>query len=63
VAPCSTWQLIRIGAASSDVLRHFAEDLGLDQARTGSSVWWRQMVPRSSGPVIVSAGLHRGGLL
>jgi hypothetical protein len=41
-------------------LRHLAEDLGLDQARTGSSVWWRQMVPRPSGAVVVSAGLHPG---
>lgn len=59
VVPCSTWQLIRIGAASHAVLRHLAEDLGLDQARTGSRVWWRQMVPTPSGAVVVSVGLHR----
>ena len=62
VTPCSTWQLIRIGAASHDVLRHLADDLGLDQARTGSRVWWRQMLSRPNGAVVVSAGLHRSGL-
>lgn len=51
-----------IGAASRDVLRHLAEDFGLDQARTGSRAWWRQMVPRPSGPVVVSAGLDPVGV-
>lgn len=61
VAACSTWQLIKIGAASNDVLRRLAEDLQLDQARTGPGIWWRQMVPRPSGAIVVSASVHRGG--
>jgi len=34
VDTCSTWQVIRIGAASSETLRRLAEDLQLDQGRT-----------------------------
>lgn len=35
VAACATWQIIRIGAVFDDTLRRLAEDLELDQGRTG----------------------------
>lgn len=53
----STWQVIRIGAASGDALLRLAEDLELDQGRTGR---WLRMLPRPSGAIVVSAGVQRG---
>jgi hypothetical protein len=57
VAAVSTWQVIRIGAASGDVLLRLADDLGLDQGRTGR---WRRMLARAGGAIVVTAGVHRG---
>jgi hypothetical protein len=54
---CSTWQIIRIGAASNDALRRLAEDPELDQGRTGR---WRRMLPRAGGAIVLSASVHRG---
>ena len=53
----STWQVIRIGAASSETLRRLAEDLQLDQGRTGR---WCRMLSGPSGAIVVSASMHRG---
>lgn len=57
----STWQIIRIGAASSDDLRRLAEDLELDQAQSlrHGRTWWRQMALRPSGAIVMSAHVHR----
>ena len=52
----STWQVIRIGAASSDALRRIAEDLQLDQGRTGR---WSRMLSAPSGAIVLSASVHR----
>jgi hypothetical protein len=57
VAAVSTWQVIRIGAASGDALLRLAEDLELDPGRTGR---WRRMLSGPSGAIVVSAGVHRG---
>jgi hypothetical protein len=56
VAAVSTWQVIRIGAASGDALLRLAEDLDLDQGRSGR---WRRMLSGPAGAIVVSAGLHR----
>jgi hypothetical protein len=53
----STWQVIRIGAASGDALLRLAEDLELDQGRSGR---WRRMLSRTGGAIVVSASVHRG---
>jgi hypothetical protein len=58
VAAVSTWQVIRIGAASGDVLLRLAEDLELDPGRSGQ---WRRMLPGLSGAIVVSAGVQRIG--
>ena len=52
----STWQVIRIGAASSETLRRLAKDLELDQGRTGR---WCRMLSGPSGAIVVSASVHR----
>ncbi len=54
----AAWHLVRLGAASSDVLFRLADDLGLDQGRTGR---WRRMLPGPSGAIVVSASVHRAG--
>lgn len=56
VAELATWHLVRLGAASSDVLLRLADDLGLDQGRTGR---WCRMLSRPSGAIVISAGVHR----
>jgi hypothetical protein len=56
VAAVSTWQVIRIGAASGDVLLRLAEDLELDQGRTGR---WRRMLSGPSGAIVVTASVQR----
>jgi hypothetical protein len=53
----AAWRVIRIGAASGDALLRLAEDLELDQGRTGR---WRRMLQRVGGAIVVSAALHRG---
>jgi hypothetical protein len=53
----STWQVIRIGAASGDALLRLAEDLELDPGRSGR---WRRMLARPSGAIVVAAGVYRG---
>jgi hypothetical protein len=53
----AAWQIIRIGAASSDALLRLAEDLELDQGRSGR---WRRMLSGPSGAIVVSASVHRG---
>ncbi len=57
VAAVSTWQVIRIGAASGDALLRLAEDLELDQGRTGR---WRRMLSGPGGAIVVSASVQRG---
>ena len=59
VDECSTWHLIKIGTADGAVLQRLADDLQLDQAWTGSRVWWRRMLPRPSGEIVLSASAHR----
>jgi hypothetical protein len=56
VSELASWHLVRVGAASSDVLFRLADHLGLDQGRTGR---WRGMWPGAKGAVVVTAGLHR----
>jgi hypothetical protein len=41
VSELASWHLVRVGAASSDALFRLAEDLELDQGRTGR---WRRML-------------------
>ena len=53
----STWQVIRIGAASGDALLRLAEDLELDPGRSGR---WRRMLSGPGGAIVVSAGARRG---
>jgi hypothetical protein len=57
VAAVSTWQVIRIGAASGDALLRLAEDLELDQGRSGR---WRRMLSRADGAIVVTASVQRG---
>ncbi len=57
VSELATWHLVRVGAASNDVLFRLADDLGLDQGRTGR---WRRMLSGPSGAIVVSASVHRG---
>jgi hypothetical protein len=42
-----SWLFVRIGAATDEVLRRVADDLGLAQARTArrGRVWWRRRSP------------------
>jgi hypothetical protein len=56
VAAVSTWQVLRIGAASGDALLRLAEDLELDSGRTGR---WRRMLPAPGGAIVVSADVQR----
>ncbi len=56
----STWQVIRIGAASNESLWRLAEDLQLDQGRTGR---WRRMLSGTGGAIVVTASVQRGGTL
>jgi hypothetical protein len=58
VSELATWHMVRVGAASSDVLFRLADDLGLDQGRTGR---WRRMLSGPSGAIVVTANVHRGG--
>jgi hypothetical protein len=58
VSELATWHMVKVGAKSSDVLFRLADDLGLDQGRTGR---WRRMLSGPGGAIVVSAGLHRGG--
>lgn len=62
VSELASWHRVHIGAASSANLFRLADVLGLDPGRTGSRVWWRQMAFRSSGAIVVSASVHRGGV-
>ena len=56
VAELASWHLVRVGAASSDALLRLADDLGLDQGRTGR---WRRMLPGPAGAIVLSANVHR----
>ena len=57
-----SWLFVRIGAATDEILRRVADDLGLSQARTARKgrVWWREAVSRADGVVVVAAGPHHG---
>lgn len=55
-----SWLFVRIGAATDEILRRVADDLGLSQARTvrKGRVWWRKAVSQAAGVVVVAAGPH-----
>jgi len=57
VSELAAWHMVKVGAKSSDVLFRLADDLGLDQGRTGR---WCRMLSGPSGAIVVSANVHRG---
>jgi len=59
VDECSTWHLIKIGTADGAVLHRLADDPQLAQARTGPRLWWRRLLSRPSGAIVLSASVHR----
>lgn len=59
VSELASWHRVHVSAASNTDLFRLADDLGLDPGRTGGRVWWRQMAFRPTGPIVMSASLHR----
>lgn len=55
-----SWLFVRIGAATDEILRRVADNLGLMQTRTARKgrVWWREALSRVNGVVVVAAGPH-----
>ena len=57
VSELATWHMVKVGAKSSDVLLRLADDLGLDQGRTGR---WCRMLSGTDGAIVLSASVQRG---
>jgi len=58
VSELMRWMTIRIAVTSDARLREVADDLGLVQATSErrGRVWWRQVMSRGDGVVMIAAG-------
>jgi hypothetical protein len=63
VSELMQWMTIRIAVTSDERLREVAADLGLVQATTErrGRVWWRQVMSRGDGVVMIAAGPSKSG--
>jgi len=63
VSELMRWMTIRITVTTDERLREVADDLGLMQATTErrGRVWWRQVMSREDGVVMIAAGPSREG--